>query len=76
MGTAPKPGGYNYRQQLNRARQANTRARDYVRRLLEERPGPQLAALYLAGLAVALGDNDNAILELEQIGKTLCEHGE
>ncbi len=73
MATAPKPGGYNYRQQIARARSANTRAREYVRRILEEKPGPQLTALYLAGLAVALGDNDNAIVQLEHIGKELAE---
>lgn len=67
MVTPARPGGYNYRQQINRTRRANNHARGYVARLLEEHPGPALAAMYLAHVAVSLGEIADAVTQLEQI---------
>lgn len=67
MTTPAKIGGYNYRQHIATARSADSTARRYITRLLDERPGPALAAMYLTRIGLALGDIAAAITGLEQI---------
>ena len=64
-----KAGGYIYRQRLTDAQRANSTARRYVKLLLDpdDRPGPTLAAYYLAQIASALSDIQEAHAELDRI---------
>ena len=72
MATPRKLHGYIYRQELARARAANTEARAYTARILDERPGPALAALYVAHIGIALGNISDALNQLATIIDT-CE---
>jgi len=69
MTTPRQPGGYIYRQDINRARRATATARRYIERLLDERPAPALAATFLARIGLALGEIDESITSLEQIAQ-------
>lgn len=69
MSTPQSIGGYVFRQQIARMRSADNTARQYVARILDERPGPALAAVYIARIGVALGEIAEAIGELERIGR-------
>jgi hypothetical protein len=64
-----QPGGYAFRQEVVRAVNANRTARDALRRLLEERPGPQATAMLIAKVAQALSEILDALREIEQIGR-------
>ena len=67
MATPCKVNGYTYRQAVKAARQAVTRARTYTQKLLEDRPGPALSALYLAHIANAHTEILERLGELERI---------
>ena len=54
MTTKPVVGGYTWRQQVGIIRSSVQEARILLGHLLDERPGPALAALYLAQIGVAL----------------------
>lgn len=64
-----RPGGYVFRQEVVRATNANRTARDALRRLLDERPGPQVTAMLIAIAAQALSENLDALHALEAIGR-------
>lgn len=68
-----RTGGYVFRQEVVRAVNANRAARDALRRLLDEKPGPQAMAMLIARAAQALGENLDALRELEQIGRNWKE---
>ena len=72
MSTPQQIGGYTYRQHIAEARQASTLARRYIERILDEQPGPALAAVYLGRISLALGEIAEAIGELERIGRHVC----
>ena len=63
-----KPGGYVWKNETRRIEIANTAIRRAVRRILEERPGPQTLAVLLARISLATGESDEAIRELKRIG--------
>lgn len=67
MVTKRRVGGYIFRQELNRARRANARAREALRQIVDDRPGPQVLALLLSRAALALGENLDALQEMERI---------
>jgi hypothetical protein len=69
MSTPQKIGGYVHHENVARVRAANTTARRYVERLLDETPGPALTAMYLARVGLALGEISDATGELERIGR-------
>jgi hypothetical protein len=69
VSTAKRIGGYVYRQELARVRSATGTARDYVKRILEEKPGPALTALYLAHVGIELGVITEAAATLDEIGR-------
>ena len=73
MSTPQQIGGYIYRQQISRVRSACNIARQHVARIFDERPGPALAAVYIARIGVALGEIADAIGELERIGRQSCD---
>jgi hypothetical protein len=56
-----------------RATNANRKAREALRRILEEQPGPQSLALFIAKAAQALSENLDAIHELGKIIDTSTE---
>ena len=70
MSTPKKIGGYVYRENVARVRTASNTARRYVERLLDEKPGPALTAMYLARLGLTLGEISDAVGELERIGRS------
>lgn len=72
MGTPAQIGKQQYKAALRDARQANINARQILRRLMNETPSQLIKAL--AGqLAMELSDNDNALSQLDEIGKTMKE---
>jgi predicted Zn-dependent protease len=62
-----KVGGYAMRQEICRAVNANQAAREALRRLIDDNPGPQTMAILVARAANALGENLAAIREIERI---------
>jgi len=69
MATKRKVGGYIFRQELNRARRANAAAREALRQIVDDRPGSQVLALLLTRAAIALGENLDALQEVERIAR-------
>jgi hypothetical protein len=67
MTTPRKVSGYAWRSYLSQARTANRTARHALQRILDERPGPQLTALYITEAALALGENLEALQSLQLI---------
>jgi hypothetical protein len=69
VSTAKRIGGYVYRQEVARVRAATSSARGYVERILSEKPGPALTALYLAHVGIELGVITEAAGVLDEIGR-------
>jgi hypothetical protein len=69
MTTQPVAGGYVWRQEVATIRSSVREARGLLGRLLDERPGPALAALYLAQIGVALLRVLEAAEALERVGE-------
>jgi hypothetical protein len=69
MATPRATGGYIWRDDVQRARVANRKARDCIRRLLDERLSPTVQAVYLGQIAVELGIIEEVISEIAEIGK-------
>lgn len=55
------------RMEINRARLANRVAREALKRIIDEQPGPQTLALLVAKIGAALGENQEALQEIEKI---------
>ena len=64
-----KPGGYHWKQDIIQAQNANKRIRKIIRRILDDRPGPQEMAALLTRIALATGESDEAIRDLEKIAE-------
>ena len=62
-------GGYIYNETLQRGRQKAKTARDALRRIVEENPGPQTLAGLITKAALALGDIEAVFTELDQLGR-------
>ena len=69
MSDKPAVGGFIYNQALVRGRNGTTSARHALRRLLDEQPGPQTTALLIAKAALALGEIEAVLNELDEIGR-------
>jgi thioredoxin-like negative regulator of GroEL len=69
MSTQKRVGGYVYREQVARGRRALAVTREYVRRLLDERPGAAQTAMYLAQVGLAVGEAEAALTVLDEIGR-------
>jgi hypothetical protein len=67
--TKPSVGKNVYNQVLVRGRNGTESARQALRRLIEEQPGPQTTAMLIAKAALALGEVEAVFSELEQIGR-------
>jgi hypothetical protein len=78
MTDKPEVGKNAYNEALRRGRQKTKNARDALRRIVEDSPGPQTQALLLTKAALALGDIEAVLTELDEIGrhaKNLKEKG-
>jgi hypothetical protein len=69
MSTTADVGRSVYNETLTRGRNANLVAREALRRIIDEVPGPQTTAMLIARAAVYLGKCDEVLTELEQIGR-------
>lgn len=69
-------GGYAFNAEVTRVRNASRAAREALRRILDEKPGPQTQSLLLARAALALGEIEQAAGEIENITRNLKEHAE
>lgn len=65
--TPRKLTGPAMRGELTRAMNANSHAQANLRRLLNEQPGPQTQAILLAKTASFLGENLEALMELQRV---------
>jgi len=70
MGTPAQIGKQQYNEALREARQANVNLRRVLRRVMEETPSPLIKAL-VGQAAMELSDNDTALNQLDEIGRTL-----
>jgi hypothetical protein len=66
-------GGYTYQAEVTRAINSNRMIRELLRRILDEKPGPQTMAMLLARAATALGENLDALVTLQEIGRGLSD---
>ena len=64
-----KPNGYHWNQEITRARNANQEIRQILTRIIETEPGPNTLNLLITRLALAVGENDHAINEIDRISK-------
>ncbi|NOZ27988.1 MAG: hypothetical protein GXP39_08050 [Chloroflexi bacterium] len=69
----PIPGGYVDNQHLARAMAANHKMRRIVGLILSERPGVERMAILLAQMAYELGEQANALQEMDKIRKSRKE---
>lgn len=65
--TQRRINGYIWRQEIARAQSANRSARSYCRRILDEQPGPALAAFLMAQIGLALAEIGEALAALKEI---------
>jgi hypothetical protein len=65
----PEIGKNNYRQLIARGQMAATAARESLRRIVDEQPGPQTTALLLARAGLRLGELVEVLAELDEIGR-------
>jgi len=69
MTNPPDVGKNVYNEILSRGRRVTKRARDALRRIVEESPGLQTQALLLTQTALAIGEIEAILVELDQIGQ-------
>jgi hypothetical protein len=67
--TTADVGRCAYNQVLARGRNASLVAREALRRIIDETPGPQTTAMLIAKAALYLGKIDETLTELEQLGR-------
>ena len=72
MGTPAQIGKSQYKAALADARLANVKLRRVLRRMMEE-TSSQLVKALVGQAAMELSDNDAALTQLDEIGKTLKE---
>lgn len=60
-------GGYAFNAEVISIRNASRSAREALRRIIDERPGPQTLSLLIAKAALALGEIEQAAGEIESI---------
>lgn len=69
MATQRAIGGYAIRAELTSARNASREARQFLQRLIEDRPGPQTQAMLVASLAIRLGTIEQVLGEIDKIAR-------
>ena len=73
MTTKPQLGRAIYRATLHRGREQTKIIRESLRRVIEEKPGPQTQALLVTRMALAVGTIEAVFTELDEIGKNAKE---
>lgn len=71
--TKRRVGSREYKAEITRAVNANKAARVALKRIIDEKPGAATMALLIAKAASALGENLEAIRELEIIGRSIYD---
>ena len=69
MTSKPEVGKNAFKQELVRGRNATNAARQALRRLVDEQPGPQTTALLIAKAALSLGEIESVLNQLDEIGR-------
>lgn len=69
MSNKPEIGKTIFNQQLVRGWHASQDAREALRRLIDEQPGPQTTAMLIAKIALSVGQFEAVLNELDQIGR-------
>ena len=62
-------GGYAFNYEVARARNAARKAREALRKLLDDRPGPQTSAMLIASATLALAEAEEALSTIDQIAR-------
>lgn len=70
MSTPAQIGKHEYRAALAQLRKANSEIRYFLKRINRETNSSLIQAL-VGNISLAVGDNDEAINRLDEIGKTL-----
>jgi predicted Zn-dependent protease len=61
------------RQEVVRAENANKAAREYLRRLFDDRPGVEASAILVTRASLALSENLEALREIDRICRNQTE---
>ena len=69
MTAKPQIGRNIFNEQVIRGRHASQEAREALRRLIEDQPGPQTTALLIAKVALSVGQLEAILNELDRIGR-------
>lgn len=67
--TTADVGRTAYNQVIAQGREASLVAREALRRIIDETPGPQTTAMLIAKAALYLGKLDETLTELEHLGR-------
>ncbi len=67
MSTPAQLGKYEWRSQIEHARDANTEMRNLLRKIIKD--GSPLVQAYAGQAALVVMDNENALNRLEEIGR-------
>lgn len=70
MTTKPQLGKTKYIYALRRARDSTQVMRKSLNRINDENPGPQALAMLVTRMAIAVGDIEAVLSELDEIGRT------
>ncbi len=69
MTSQPELGKNIYKQAVARGRMATQAAREALRRIVDEQPGPQTTALLIAKAGLKLAEIGEVLTELDDIGR-------
>lgn len=75
MPTPAQIGKNQYREAIRKGRGNNQKIREALRRLFEDKPGPQTQAMLITQIAVATGNNEAVFSELDEIGRQTKSSG-
>lgn len=67
MSSPNRVGGYVFKSELTRGRRNSEVARESLRRIVDETPGPQTTAMLIAKIARSLAEIDAALRKIEEI---------
>lgn len=70
MSDKPQIGKNIYNEALRRGRKSTKTARDALRRIVEDAPGPQTMSMLVTQIALAIGNIEAVFVELDEIGRT------
>lgn len=62
-------GGYSFNWEVTRARNATRKAREALRKLLDDKPGPQTQALLIASATLSLAEAEEALSTIDEIAR-------